>query len=116
MPTGTPPLSAAIFEQRLDEALLVDSGSVQPCPTSVRTLLEVLQQQPFLPAYAASASPEASEIREHLLELPSAQQTRVLVKIFRVSSKRASRTEAQPIWYFFCVVFAPPSQSYLHMR
>ena len=86
---GTPPSSASTFEERLDEALLVDSVILQPCPKSVRTLLEVLQQQPFLPVYAANASPEASEIREQLLELSSAQQTQVLVKILRVSSERA---------------------------
>lgn len=82
---GTPPSPAFSFEESLDEALLVDSGSLQPCQKSVRTLLEILQQQPFLPAYAASASHETSDIREQLLELPNAHQTRVLVKILQVS-------------------------------
>ena len=68
------------------------SASLQPCPVYVRALLEVLQQQPFLPAYAVCASPETLAHQEQLLELPSTVQTRVLVKIFQVSSARAYET------------------------
>ncbi len=57
-----------------------------------RDALEVLQQQPFLPAYAVCASPETLAHQEQLLELPSTVQTRVLVKIFQVSSARAYET------------------------
>ena len=83
---GHQTLQDCAFEAELDNAL-VSSADLLPCPEYVRTLLEVLQQQPFLPAYAVCDSPMALEVQEQLLELPCAQQSRVLDKIFQVSSK-----------------------------
>ncbi len=106
---GAPPSSIPSFEQRLDEALL-DSGSLQPRQQSVRTLLEILRQQPFLPAYAASASSGTSDIQEHLLELSSAHQTRLFVKILQVSSTQAAptpRTSSHPMYIFEGITLVP---------
>ena len=84
---NTEPLPFWSFEQGLDEALLFYSASLQPCTGYVRTLLGVLQQQPFLPAYAVRSSLEAARIRDQLLELSGVQQTEILFKILQVSNE-----------------------------
>lgn len=72
------------FEQQLDSAFLVHSCELAPCNAYVRFLLNVLQQQPFCPAYTMHPSPDTASVRDQLLELPSAHQTDVLVKILKV--------------------------------
>ena len=93
---NTEPLPFWSFEQGLDEALLFHSASLQPCTGYVRTLLDVLQQQPFLPAYAVRLSLEEANIRDQLLELSGVEQTEVLLKILQVSNKLYASTWEDP--------------------
>ena len=72
------------FEQQLDSAFLVHSCELVPCNAYVRFLLDVLQQQPFSPAYNMHPSPDTLIVRDQLLELPSAHQTGVLIRILQV--------------------------------
>ena len=72
------------FEQQLDSAFLVHSCELAPCSAYVRLLLNVLQQQPFSPAYTTHPSLDTLSVCDQLLELPSAHQTGVLVKILKV--------------------------------
>ena len=79
------------FERQLDSAIAVHSSELVPCNAYVRFLLDVLQQQPFSPAYDMHPSPDTVSVRDQLLELPSAHQTNVLVRILQVYT--ASCTE-----------------------
>ena len=72
------------FEQQLDSLLLVHSCELAPCSAYVRFLLNVLQQQPFSPAYTMQPSLDTFSVRDQLLELPLAHQTGILVKILKV--------------------------------
>ena len=72
------------FEQQLDSAFLVHSCELVPCNAYIRLLLDVLQQQPFSPAYVMHPSPDTLIVRDQLLELPSVHQTGVLVRILQV--------------------------------
>ncbi len=72
------------LEAELNETLLDCSSKGRSCPERVRTWLDVLQQQPFLAVYTAHSSPEVAKIRENLLELPSEEQTQILIKVPQV--------------------------------
>lgn len=92
MLSNTTASHALNFERQLDEALLAYSVDPTPCTVYVRTLLDLLPQQPFLPAYAVHSLPELARISDQLLELPSSGQTQVLIKVFQAREPVCVRT------------------------